>query len=62
MNDKLLDNIEALHKAVNTLAALNICDDEEIKELSETGLNKLISKQQVLLRNDAMSYYAELDK
>ena len=61
MNDKLMDNIEALHKAVNTLAALGVCDSEEIKELSESGLNKLIGKQQVLLRTDAMSYFAELD-
>tara|TARA_B100000214_G_C23395648_1_gene369247 strand:+ start:28 stop:225 length:198 start_codon:yes stop_codon:yes gene_type:complete len=61
MDDKLMDNIEALHKAVNTLAVLGVCDSEEIKELSTSGLDKLIGKYQVIIRNDAISYFAELD-
>jgi len=61
MNDKLMDNIEALHKAVNSLLALEVINSDEGAELSKVGLDKLVNKQQVLLRNDAISYFAELD-
>ena len=60
MNDKLMDNIEALHKAVNTLAALGICDVEEVEQLTTSGLDKLIGKYQVMIRADAINYYEEL--
>ena len=61
MNDKLMDNIEAFHKAIKTLAVLGICDSEEIEQLSTNGLDKLIGKYQVIIRSDAISYFAELD-
>jgi len=61
MNDKLMDNIEALHKAVNILLSLEVVNSDEGAELSTTGLDKLVNKQQILLRNDAISYFAELD-
>ena len=59
--EKLLDKIEILHKAVNDLAALGVLSEQQIKDISEGGLNKLINKEQMLLRNDAFSYFAELD-
>lgn len=61
MNDKLMDKIEALHKAINSLLALDVIGEEEGAELSKYGLDKFINKEQVLLRNDAVSYFAELD-
>lgn len=59
--EKLLDKIEILHKAVNDLAALGVISEQQIKDISEGGLNKLINKEQMILRNDAISYFAELD-
>lgn len=59
--DKLLDSIETLHKAVNNLAAIGVLNAEEVKDLSEKGLDKIINKEQILMRNDALSYFAELD-
>ena len=59
--EKLLDKIEILHKAVNDLAALGIMSEQQIKDISEGGLNKIINKEQMILRNDAISYFAELD-
>ena len=60
MNDKLMDKIENLYKAVDILDKLNVIDSEELKDLSEAGLNKIV-KEQLILRNDAISYFAELD-
>lgn len=59
--EKLLDKIEILHKAVNNLAALGVLSEQQIKDISEGGLNKIINKEQMILRNDAISYFAELD-
>lgn len=59
--DKLLDSIETLHKAVNNLAAIGVLNEEQVKDLSEKGLDKIINKEQILMRNDALSYFAELD-
>jgi hypothetical protein len=59
--EKLLDKIEILHKAVNDLAALGVISEQQIKDISEGGLNKIINKEQMILRNDAISYFAELD-
>jgi hypothetical protein len=59
--EKLLDKIEILHKAVNNLASLGVISEQQIKDISEGGLNKLINKEQMILRNDAFSYFAELD-
>lgn len=61
MNEKLLDSIEILHKAVNNLASLGVLNEQQIKDISEGGLNRIISKEQNILRNDAISYFAELD-
>ena len=61
MNDKLLDKIEILHKAVNNLASLGVLNEQQIKDISEGGLNKIVNKEQIILRNDAISYFAELD-
>tara|TARA_B100000902_G_scaffold42483_1_gene50252 strand:- start:450 stop:656 length:207 start_codon:yes stop_codon:yes gene_type:complete len=59
--DKLLDHIEILHKSINNLLSLKVIDDNASKKLANESLDILISREQGSIRNDALSYYDELD-
>jgi hypothetical protein len=59
--DKLLDKIEILHKSINNLLSLKVIDENAAKTLVNDSLDILIGREQDCIRNDALSYYDELD-